>query len=261
MSYFGSDDVGFCILSGFDLLNNLTDINDFAEATFEETHTLGDSWVEQSPVGIAKFEVAINGFYDDGDNLSVEALVGSSGSTGGKIGSTSVLTWAPEGNIVGQPFRGGVIVQKNVQRLPSRGALHKIAGTLVGSGPAEDGIILKAYAASTGSTGNTQATSFDGGSSSTKGGAGYFQLSSLTLPAASTAMTAYIRHSVDDTTWVDLITFTASSAAVHQAGQRVATAASTTPVQRYLAGAWATSDTAADSTFTFTGMLGFVRTR
>ena len=252
MALFGSDDVGFVILGGYDIRSNLTDLTDGAEALLEDTTVLGDSWQQQSPVGVNKFEVSINGYYDDGDNLSNEAL-------NERQGSTQVLTWAAAGNASGSPFRGGAIVEKNFNRVLGRGALHKISGTLVGSGVVEDGVILKAYGASTGSTGNTHASAYDSGSSSTKGGAGYLQVSSITLDA-STALTVYVRHSVDSTTWVDLITFTASSAS-EQRGERVATAASTTPVQRYLAAAWQWSSTAANSSHTATFFAGFVRNR
>ena len=257
---YGSDDFGFCILNGMNIASNLTDMTDAGEAIMEESHTLGDSWVENSPVGVNKFEVGLNGFWDDTDNMSNEALGGSSGSVGGNIGSTAVLTWTPKPNTLGNPFKGGLVVQKNFTRITGRGALTKFSGTLVGTGVAEDGIILKPLGASTGSTGNSQATSYDGTSSSTKGGAGYFQISSLTMTAASTSFVAGVRHSVDDTTWVQLITFTASTV-TGPLGERVATAASTTPVQRYLAANWQWASTVADSTNTATFFVGFVRNR
>ena len=249
---YGSDDVGFVLLSGKDIRSNVTDLTENAEAVIEETTVLGSSWTEMSPVGLNKFDIGLNGFWDDADNLSNETL-------NNVQGSTMVLSWAPSGNTVGKIARSGTIVEKNFSRLPSRGALTKFSGTLQGHGQLEDAVILKTLGASTGSTGNTHATSYDGGSSSTRGGAGYFQFSSVTFPAASTALVAYVRHSVDDTTWVDLITFTGVSSAAFQSGERVATAASTTPVQRYLAAAWATNSTVADSTFTFTGMVAFYR--
>lgn len=251
MPYYGSDNVGFVLLAGYDLTSNLTDLTDAAEATLEETTVLGNAWQQQTFTGVNKFEVTVNGFYDDGDNLSNEALNGNQGST-------QVLTYAPAGNTVGQSFRGGTIVEKNFSRVVGRGALHKIAGTLVGSGVVEDGVILKAYGASTGSTGNTHAAAYDGGSSSTKGGAGYYQLSTITLDGAS-SFTVSVRHSADSTTWVDLVTFAGSSAGPY--GERKETAASTTSVNRYLAAAWAYASTAADSSRTFTGFVGFVRNR
>lgn len=252
MTIRGSDDVGFAILGGFNLLSNLTDLTENSEAVLEETTVLGDSWQQQAAVGLNKFEIGLNGFYDDADNLSAEAL-----ST--RHGSTAPFVWAPATNAVGQTFRGGVVNQKNISRVTGRGALHKFSATLVGDGITEDGVILKAYGASTGSTGNTQGTSYDGTSSSTKGGAGYMAVSTITLDA-STALTLYVRHSADNNTFADLITFTASSAS-EQRGQRVATAASTTSVDRYLAAAWAFSSTAPNSSHAFTAFIGFARNR
>lgn len=257
MAYYGSADIGFVILDGMDLVSNLTDFSDDAEAVIEETTVLGAPWMLNAAPGLNKYTFNANGFYDDADNLSVEALVGSSGSSGGNIGSTRVLTYAPATNALGKRFVGATINEVKVARVPSRGALHKINASFVGNGRQEDGNIISPFGAKTGSTGNSQATSYDGGSSSTRGGAGYYQQSTITLDT-STNFVVSLRHSSDNITFATLLTFTGSTVS-RQFGERMPTAASTTPVERYLAAAWAYSDTVANTTRTATFFAGFVR--
>lgn len=257
MAYYTGSDVGFVILDGYDLVSNLTDFSDDAEAVIEETTVLGNSWQANTPVGLNKYSMSANGFYDDADNLSVEALVGSSGSSGGNIDSTRILCYAPATNVLGKKFVGATINEVKVARVPSRGALHKINATFVGNGPAEDGIIISPLGAKTGSTGNSQATSYDGGSSSTRGGYGYYQQSTITLDT-STNFVVSLRHSSDNITFATLLTFTGSTVS-RQFGERKATAATTTSVERYLAAAWSYSDTAANTSRTATFFAGFVR--
>lgn len=250
MAYYGSADVGFVILDGYDLVSNLTDFSDNAEAVIEETTVLGNSWAAQTPVGLNKYELSANGFYDDGDNLSVEALVGLTGST-------RVMTYAPATNALGKKFIGATINEVKVARTPARGALHKITASFASNGVQEDGNIVTPYGAKLGSTGNSQATSYDGSASSTRGGAGYFQQSSVTLDT-STNFVVSLRHSSDNNTFGTLLTFTGSTVS-RQFGERMPTAASTTSVERYIAAAWAYSDTVANTSRTATFFAGFVR--
>lgn len=234
MSNWGGDDVSVCLLGGFNLAPNLTDFTDNTEAILEETHTLGDSWVEQSYVGLRRADIGMNGFYDDAALASVEAL-----ST--RQGTQRVLSYGLEGNTVGKNFVGySGAMQVNVSRVASRGALHKLNTQLQGSGAVEQGKILKTLGAVSSATGNTQATPVDHGASST-GGAGYFHLNALTLDTA-TGLIGWIRHSSDDVTYANIITFTrATSTAVVPGGERVA---STAAIEQYTAFAWEFGTTA-----------------
>lgn len=253
MALYGSDDVGFVLLGGYNLLSNVTDFAHNAEAMTEETHTLGDSWVEQSYVGLRRTDLSLNGFYDDAALRSVEALVG-------KAGTGRVLSYALEGNTVGKnvvSLASGV--EANVSRVASRGAIHKLNTTLQGSGAAEEGKILLPLGTTNSATGNTQSTPVDHGASSTGGGAGVWQLGALVLDTA-TGLIAWVRHSSDDLTYATLVAFTrATSTAVVPGAERVETTAA---VERYLAAAWEFGTTAASggATRSMTSMISFART-
>lgn len=252
MGMYGSDDIAFVMLGGFDLKSNLTDFSDNTEAILEETTVLGDSWQQQGYVGLRRADISMNGFYDDAALASVDAL-----ST--RAGTQRVLCYGLEGNTVGQNFvgyAGGM--QVNVSRVASRGAFHKLNTQLQGSGAVEQGKIIKTLGAVSSATGNTQATPVDNGASST-GGAGYIQLGALTLDTA-TAISLWIRHSSDNVTYNNLITFTpTSSTGTVPTAERVATTAS---VERYLALAYEFGTTAASggASRSATVFAGFART-
>lgn len=235
MSLYGSDDVGFVLVGGFNLRPNATDFSHNTEAVLEETTVLGDSWQQQAYVGIRRTDLSLSGFYDDAEAASVAALAT-------RAGTERVLSYALEGNTINKNFVGlAGAVEAKVARNVERGALHKITTELQGSGAVEQGKILFALGATGAATGNTQAASVDMGASST-GGSGYFHLNALVLDTA-TGFTATIRHSSDNVTFADLITFThASSTAAVPGGQRVTT---TGAVERYLAAAYIFGTTAA----------------
>lgn len=236
MANFGSDDVGFVLLGGFDLKSNLTDMSDNTEAILEETTVFGDSWQQQAYVGLRRADLSMNGFYDDAALKSAEAL-----ST--RSGTQRVLSYGLEGNTVGKNFVGYAgAMQVNVSRVASRGALHKANTQIQGSGAVEQGKVLQALGAVTAATGNTQSAPVDHAASSTSGGAGYFHINALALDGA-TGLLGTIRHSSDNVTYSALITFTrATSTAVVPGGERVET---TAVIERYTAFAWEFGTTAA----------------
>ncbi len=235
MAKYGGDDVGFLLFGGYDLKSNMTDFTENTEAVLEETHTLGDSWVEQEYVGLRRADLSLNGFYDDAALKSVEALAT-------RMGTQRVLSYGLEGNTVGANFVGFAgAMQANVSRVAARGAVHKLNTQLQGSGAVENGKVVKALGAIAPGTGNTQTTPIDGGASAT-GGAGYFHINALVLDTA-TGLIGWIRHSSDDVTYANVITFTrATSTAVVPGAERVA---STAMIERYTAFAWEFGTTAA----------------
>lgn len=251
MALYGSDDVAFVLLGGFDLRANLTDFADNTEAVLEDTTVLGDAWAQQGYVGLRRADLAMNGFYDDAALQSAEAL-----ST--RMGAQRVLSYGLEGNTAGKNFVGYAgAMQVNVSRVASRGALHKANTQIQGSGAVEQGKILQAFGAVSSATGNTQSASVDHGASST-GGSGYVQLGALTLDTA-TAISMWVRHSSDNVTFSNLITFTpTSSTANAPTAERVPTTAA---VERYLAFAWEFGTTAAPggATRSATVFAGFSR--
>lgn len=222
MAKYSSADVGFVLVGGYDLLGYSTQITFNVEAGLEETHTLGDSWIENTFAGLKQFTFTQEGFYDDAAGASNAALV--------TLGGSSVVgCFGLEGNTVGKQFVGFAgAIQATYNRSTARGELHKANADWKANGIVEDGIIHFTHAAITGSTSN--GTAVDNAGSSASGGSGYAQVSALTLGGYDNVVLK-VQHSTDNSTYADLITFTVVTAA--PAAQR-STVAGT--VNRYTRG-------------------------
>lgn len=245
MAKHGSDKVAFLLIDGYSVLGATTQVSDDKEALTEETHVLGESWVEEEPVGLKRASFEQNGFFDDAAGSSNAALVSGPGTP-------RVLCYGVEGNTKGRAFtgfQGGM--QVNYERRAQRGELHKAAAKYRGSGQVDEGVILHEHAAESAASGNTEASSHDNAASSAGGGAGYLQVSALAL-GGYTNFQAKVRHSADNVAFVDLVAFAAVTAA--PAAERK-TASGT--VNRYLASSWAFTGAGAGQSATF--MVGFAR--
>ncbi len=225
MTVRGSADVASLIIDGIDILGTVTEITDKVSALTEETHTLGDAWVENKFVGVRRFEITQSGFYDDAA-LSAHAALST-----GPGNSSRVLTYQPAGTATGAPFKGMSAVQVDYSVEMSRGALHKAVASYLGGAAArsDEGKVLWTLKA-LGADSSTAGGSIDNTVSSSFGGAGYFQLTAFTSGALATAVLARVQHSSDNVTFADLISFTAATAA--PVGQRIALG-STVVVERY----------------------------
>ncbi len=225
MTVRGSADVASLIIDGIDILGTVTEITDKQSALTEETHTLGDSWVEHSYVGVRQFEISQSGFYDDAALSAHAALATGPGN------SSRVLTYQPAGTASGAPFKGMSAVQVDYSVEPARGVLHKAMASYIGGAAArsDEGKTLFTHKA-LGADSATVGPSVDHGASTTGGGAGYFQLTAFTSGALATGTRTRIQHSSDNVTFADLITFTIATAAPF--GQR-SQLGSTVVVERY----------------------------
>ena len=210
----GAADVSFLLVDGYDILGTVTELNDKQYALTEETHALGDAYVENSFVGIRRAEITQQGFYDDAAGSVHAALATGPGN------SSRVLCYGPEGTATGANFKGMVAVQVDYSVEPGRAVLHKANAMYHTNGRFDQGKILYTHKASAGTsaeTGNAvqrvDASGVASTVSSTGGGAGYFQLSAFTSGALATAIQSRIQHSSDNITYADLITFTSATAA------------------------------------------------
>lgn len=238
MAKYGSASA-FLLVDGYNLTGVLTDFEEETSAILEDSHTLGDAWAETLPAGVRQAMLAQNGFFDD-DADSVHAALS------GQQGTSRIVCYGVEGNAVGKKFSGltGAFGAK-YRRMASRNELHKASAQYGVTGQKDsDGIILHALGAET-TTGNSQGTdSQDNGASSANGAVGYLQVTSLSGTAAT--LDAKIRHSADDITYADLITFSQVVQASVRAAQRVAVAGT---VNRHLACSWTIGGTAPSVTF------------
>jgi hypothetical protein len=203
MANYGQSSVGFVLIGGYNLLTYTTDLSPISkESLFEQSDTLGDSWVEFLPVGVQKAYFTIKGFYDDAAD-TIAGIVATGTST------ERVVCISLEGNTIGKKFAGfqGSYGAK-LNRILSRGGLHKVEVPQVVSGAQEDGVILQELEAKT-TDWDTDSESVDNSASSSNGGSGYLQVSAY---SGFDSVVVKIRHSADDSTYADLITFTTVTA-------------------------------------------------
>lgn len=244
MTRYGSADVGFLLVGGYNVLSNATSLDDNREAITEETTVLGSAWAEHASVGVKRYTLNQMGYFDDAANKSNALLI--------LPGVSRVLSFAPSGNVLGRKFVGSPMVQAVYDRLISRGELHKANASYQSEDQHDEGIILHEHEAETGASGNTEgADSQDAGASTAAGGAGYLQVSALIL-GGYTNVTVKIRHSADDVTYADLITFAVVAAA--PAAERIEVAGT---INRYLAHSWLFNGAGAGNSITY--FVGFAR--
>lgn len=203
MANYGQSSVGWVLVGGYDIKGYATEVSPIeTSGMFEQSDTLGDSWAEFTPTGVRTSYFTVKGFYDD-------AAASMAGIAVGATGTERVVCINLEGNTIGQKFIGfqGTYGAK-VNRILSRGGLHKIEVPHTVSGAQEDGVILQELEAKTGDW-DTDSESVDNAASSANGGAGYLQ---VTAYSGFDSVVYKIRHSADDSTYADLITFTTVTA-------------------------------------------------
>lgn len=197
MAKYGSGSVGFFIVDGVDLL--ATDIQSMdgpeRESVMERTDGLGKTWEESSATGVKRASWAWDRYLDD----VINPFVGTEGTQ--RIACVSLT-----GNAVGAKFVGaaGLFVAKQARSV-KRVALHRVKETATVAGAVEDGIVLQHVTAKTVDWNTEGAESQDNGASSAAGGSGYQQVTAF---SGFTGFIGKIRHSADDVTYADLITFT-----------------------------------------------------
>lgn len=198
MVKYGSDKVGFILIDGFNVLGVETEITETKEALLEESHALGDSWVEQTYVGVKKVVLDQSGFFDDAANSINDALVTS-------IGVSRIVCYGYEGNTNGKAFVGFQgAMEQNYQRMASRDALHKANAHYEGNGQVDEGKILHLLQAETTDPGNT--TAVDNTASTSAGGQGYLHVTALTL-GGFTSLDVKIQDSADNVTFATEVDF------------------------------------------------------
>ncbi len=252
MATFGSDKVGFFLLGGVDILGTLTTITDKQTAIVEESHTLGDAWVENTYVGVKTAELSQDGFFYAGSSVDTDR-VHEALSTG--LATSKILMFNHEGNVAGKNFVGWAgALQIDQQIAVERGALTKArVNYKVGPGAVvEQGKILRALAGAS-ATGITSGSAVDFLSSDTSGGAAYLQVTAFTTGGPSTALKVDVMHSADNLTFASWAGFANVSAAPN--AQRIA---STAPLQRYGAVRW-TGDAASSFPTSAVFVAGLVR--
>ena len=153
-----SKDVAFFLLGGNDIRGTLTNFEETRSAVLERSDTLGDTWEEQSWVGVRSAELSQDGFFDD------DAVLGHNPLTTGP-GISRGLVYGMAGTATGAEFTGWAsAVEVTFAEQAARGALHKARASYKTGGPVETGKTVLTYS-TPGATGGTAGV--DGGAAST----------------------------------------------------------------------------------------------
>tara|TARA_R110000824_G_scaffold38438_2_gene117410 strand:- start:3002 stop:3721 length:720 start_codon:yes stop_codon:yes gene_type:complete len=238
MAKYGSNDVAFFLVDGFNLAGVSTTLSDSTEAQKEETNALGDAWGESLATGVRQAELAADGFYDDASDSVNAALSGNEATS-------RVVCYGFEGNTI---HKGMVGLEGAFGGTYTRGAtrneLTKASATWTVTGQKDTGLIFHTLSAETASGTDT----VDNNAASTSAGAvGYLQVttSSGTSPTADIK----IEDSSDNISYSDLLTFTQAT------GRTAQRATVSGTVNQYVRVSW----TLGGTTPSFTFIVGLAR--
>lgn len=217
----------FLLVGGLDLTSDTFQLDEGFEQVLRQSNPLGSSWEEHLPVGIARAVLeAGGGLYDDETAGIIDALQ-EKGST------KQLVSYGFAGDAIGQDaihIDGDYAV--TWKRILARDdlvlahALHRLSGVRL------EGKILHDISSETAASGDTESSPVDNTTQSTSGATADLHIPALAL-GGYTDVVVKVRHSTDDITYSDLITFTAAT----DVGAERKTVAGT--INRYLAMSWA----------------------
>lgn len=208
MSQYGSPHVDAVLVGGYNLVSYLTGIGSVRKAAvLEERTVLNDDWRKHGDTTLREYSMGpYEGWYDDTATSGIVARIDA------ELGTTAVICELRNTNTIGKQFVGMADAWfQDYERMITIGESHKVSVTFQGSASQDNGIILHALAAQTANFDTEGASSQDAGASSANGGAGYAQVTALTLGSA-TNLALFVRHSADDVTYANLVTFTVRTA-------------------------------------------------
>lgn len=188
---------------------------------------LGNNRDQYAPIGVRGHELTQGpAFFDTATGRSHAAL-GAPNVTADPNATARIVCFGVDGEVIGRFFTGyeGAF-QSEYELLAAGEELQKAVGRYAVSGEGNDGVILQPVEAKTADW-NTEGSPVDNAASSANGGVGYLQ---VVLSTGFTNFVGKIRHSTDDITYTDLITFTDNVSAPF--AERIAVAGT---VNRYLA--------------------------
>jgi len=216
-------DEAFLLVDGYDVGSETLEFSINKRALTEEDTGLGDTDETHAVVGVDGGDLTQRAFYDDTANKTEDELIPAA-----RLGALRVVAALESGNTARRDMSLLSARQANVATLPGRGELTKVEAAFLPSGPIDEGKIIQALAAQTGA-GASSDGSLDNAGSSSNGGIGILQVTALTL-GGYTSIDIKIQDSANDSTWADLVAFTATATAP----SAEISAAVTGTVDRYL---------------------------
>ena len=175
-----------------------------------------------------------SGYFDQATNASDAVLAAALGGTGQGV------TYAPAGLAVGNPVKLLSALTTDYAVKQAVTGIVENSMSVEADGGIDTGISLHALVAET-ATGNGIAV--DNGAATTNGGVAHLHI--LPLTGTTPSITPKIQHSVDGSTWVDLVTWGAYTVAN---SSRFVVPAGTT-VNRHLRATWTIGGTSVAITF------------
>lgn len=226
------------LFDGHDLSAYLNEATVSSSMDTSESTTFGSN-SKTYVVALKDGTISLSGLFESsttGSDPVVEAALTAT--------SDNVMTIAPEGNVIGR--RAWMAAAKETTYEISAPVADIVSITVDAQvdGGIDSGVLLAGAEAITTAT-TTNGTNIDNAASTDNGGVAHLNVTANTRDGATTFK---VQHSSDNSTWVDLATFTSVSATTTEA-QRVEVASGTT-VQRHLRAQAVTTGSAGSITYT-----------
>lgn len=227
------------LINATDFTAYLNESSASGEIDATETTTFGQG-SKTYLVGLADGKVSFSGLFDGGTNAQ-DQLTATMRANAISTGVDVVTTYAPEGNVFGKrcTIAQGVLTSYEISGAVAD--VNEAKYEVQTDGGLDSGLILAA-ATSVSTATTTNGTAIDNAASSASGATAVLH---VTANANAGATTFKVQHSVDNSVWVDLITFTSVTASTTSFQRGIAAGT----VNRYLR-AQATTAGAGNITYT-----------
>jgi len=204
-------------LDAVDVSQFFNDLSASVSVDTAETSTFGASW-KTSIEGLAHGEVNCKGFYDKVNDAQLIAMIENGGS---------VLTTMPGGVAIGSAARLAKVHEVTVLESSPVGGAVLLTWAVQADGTIGFGYIL--HPAATTDSGTTTGASHDDAASSSTGWHAHLHV----VAVSSGSWVVKLQDSADNSSWSD-VTGAAFTAATGATSQRLASAAVTTTLRRYV---------------------------
>jgi hypothetical protein len=196
---------GILLLDGYNVLSNkVTSLSEKSISELTDTTGIGDTAYETAPVGKVTMEVVQEGAFFDTTALYSHAAFSGSVPTSPQA-SVRIMCVGFAGQTIGYPFVGCEgSYSDSYEVVAELGNLQKANVSYAMTGTRSAGLILQPLAVKTDSW-DTTSSPVDNAASSSAGGVGFIQ---CTAASGFSGFVGKVRHSADDTTYSDLLSFT-----------------------------------------------------
>jgi hypothetical protein len=210
------------LVGNYDLSTYLNEASASQQVETGETTTYGKD-AKTYIVGLSDGTISMGGMFDGAANAVDEVLSNLLGDANG-----AVITIAPEGLAHGRRLKSASTLSTSYEISSPVADVVSVSAEAQVTGGISNAVSLRDLTSAT-STG--VGTALDNSASSTNGGVGVLH---VTTNSHNAGATFKVQHSADNSTWADLVTFTAVSTTA-LANERIAV---TGTVNRYVRASW-----------------------